>query len=485
MSRIPAVAVPFVLALAATAVATFATCGSDEAGTTSQQGGTRGAAAVTALGERVRLLVSGSMEGRLEPCGCAQGQLGGLARRMTHIQEQQHNYDLLLEGGDLVQENTAIDLEKAFAAIEVLFGMRRPYDALGLGPRDLTLPFDDWTGYLTAYNVPLLASDLQSSGGAWPGRAFVEKEVRATKVRIAALVLQLPARDAGAKELPLQLLAPAAAWERALQGAAPDTLRILMVHGGPERVRELAATLQPRPDLVIGVGDTYHEPPGSPETVAGVPVVFPGIRGRLLLDLTLARAPDGPRLLQYEIVPLRGSDSKRDAGQDPDVRLMLRKHREFVKESGVLAAMAGTLPAPDGLTYVGSAACQGCHPNDYAVWERSKHAAAWATLERAEQDADRYGWPVTHYPDCVSCHVVGYRQQGGFVTHADTPHLSAVGCERCHGPGSAHAADPMRKMGPVGAGAPSLVCVQCHDFEQSPDFDYEKRWRLIQHGPMK
>src|SRR5690349_22026585 len=51
--------------------------------------------------DAVRLLVSGSMLGRLEPCGCASGQLGGLARRMQHVGEQR-NYDVLLEGGNVV-----------------------------------------------------------------------------------------------------------------------------------------------------------------------------------------------------------------------------------------------------------------------------------------------------------------------------------------------------------------------------------------------
>ena len=32
--------------------------------------------------DALRILISGSMLGRLEPCGCASGQLGGLARRI-------------------------------------------------------------------------------------------------------------------------------------------------------------------------------------------------------------------------------------------------------------------------------------------------------------------------------------------------------------------------------------------------------------------
>jgi hypothetical protein len=26
------------------------------------------------------------------------------------------------------------------------------------------------------------------------------------------------------------------------------------------------------------------------------------------------------------------------------------------------------------------------------------------------------------------------------------------------------------------------VCLRCHDFEQSPDFEYAKRWKEIEHG---
>ncbi len=34
------------------------------------------------------------------------------------------------------------------------------------------------------------------------------------------------------------------------------------------------------------------------------------------------------------------------------------------------------------------------------------------------------------------------------------------------------------KLGRVGP----IKCTKCHDFEQSPDFDYNDRWQLIEHG---
>ena len=86
----------------------------------------------------------------------------------------------------------------------------------------------------------------------------------------------------------------------------------------------------------------------------------------------------------------------------------------------------------------------------------------------------------------MSCHVVGYRKPGGFVSAKETPELVNVGCERCHGPGSAHVASKgatrLGKVGTDGNGLASTVCTHCHDFEQTPKFDYTAFWTAIQHG---
>jgi hypothetical protein len=481
----------FLIVSCGVALASLPQCNGDD-GMAAQE------AARTAVppGERLRLLVSGSMHSRLEPCGCAKGQSGGLGRRMAFVQESPA-YDLLIEGGDLVAGGTPLDKEKAFTAVQILFGMKKAYDVLAVGPRDLELPLAEWSAFLASWMTAgnagerrhaLLASDLRSTGGEWPAQAFLEREIRGVKARVASLTMQLPAALRQAEPAPFELLPPAAAWQRAMLGAGAETRRIVLVHAEPPRVREIAAALEPPPDLVVGVDDSYHEPPPSAEHVRGIPVVFPGIRGRILLDLTLARDAEGrPQLTGYQPIELKGSETKRDAGQDPDVKLILLQHRQFVKEEKVLEAMADRSPPADGRKYVGSAACKDCHLEEYEIWQRSKHGRAWKTLVDAENDGGaKYGWPVTHYPDCVSCHVVGYGRPGGFVSGDATPELVDVGCERCHGPGSEHAATSgTSKLGKVGGGTPSIVCTQCHDFEQTPDFDYNQRWQMIRHGPQK
>lgn len=427
--------------------------------------------------DEVRLLISGSMQGHLEPCGCASGQLGGLARRLQHIGEQR-NYDLLLEGGDLVDGATELDVQKFFTTTQVLFG-EHPYDALGVGPQDLLLPRPEWSAFLAG--APVLTTNLTCADPEWPGKPFVEKAVRGMTVRVASLLLQLPA-ELDRPDAAVQHSDPAAAWAKAFADAAPATLRVLLAHGDDTGLRALIPALSPAPDLVVGIDRDYIEPSSAPQNIGGVPLLFAGIRGRVLLDVRLSRETAAPRAT-CELVPLAASKTLPGGGGDPTVKDMLLQHRLQVAKDAIREHLARQLPTPNGAAYVGNAQCRVCHETAFASWQKSKHAIAWQTLVEAEKDPKRYGWPVTHYPDCVGCHTVGYRQQTGFVSPEVTPELLDVGCENCHGPGSVHVdLGGESKLGLIGGVSPSMLCVQCHDFEQSPTFLYSDFWPKIEHG---
>ena len=78
----------------------------------------------------------------------------------------------------------------------------------------------------------------------------------------------------------------------------------------------------------------------------------------------------------------------------------------------------------------------------------------WATLYPPDNAARPTG------PLCDGCHSVGYDLKTGAVTEWN------VGCERCHGPGSAHVARPVRAtiLNPARLDdvAANDTCVQCH-----------------------
>ncbi len=436
-------------------------------------------------GPRLRLVVSGQLEGRLEPCGCASGQLGGLARRMFHLQQQRDAYELRIEGGNLIPSGPGaaneLDEQKLETALMILDTAN--YDAVCLGPDDLRLPADVLVRAFGGFSGPVLSADLTPIAPIedWPVEPFVDRTAKATKVRIAALTMRVP--EVAAKTF--RIVPPADAWRAAMTGVDTNAMRILVVHGNDADVRALSG-LEPRPDLFVAVGPHHGEPPQqSDATKDGVPIVHPGTRGRILIDMTLARTAAGPRVTRYAPVPLRDSETAPGAMDDKTANEQILAHREIVHALELREALAERFDPPQGRSFVGSAKCKTCHPAAFDVWAKSKHGTAFTTLQKAEKGElktpggkARYGWPVTHYPDCVSCHVVGYGTKTGFVSPEKTPDLMHVGCESCHGPGSAHMTMPTKATIDRGNAA---TCVTCHDFEQSPGFDYAARWKVIHH----
>jgi hypothetical protein len=431
-----------------------------------------------AEGPRARLRLSGRLEGRLEPCGCASGQVGGLARRSFRLQQDRGSYDFLIEGGDLTVDGSPLDELKLYTVLNVLDDARARYDAIGVGPGELRLDPDLLAGYVEAFpKLRFVCADLvPAEGMPWSALPFADLEAGDARVRVTALARALPPADAEGRPR-ASLLEPATAWQRAMDGVADDALRILLHHGSAEEARA-AATLEPRPDLIVLVHASEAEPPREAELAAGgVPIVQPGVRGRFLVDLTLARIDGSPRLTRYQPLALEGSRTAKGAMEDADVRALVLAHRFEVEEDGTRERMAGRRPTATGAQYVGTARCTSCHYAAHEAYAASRHARAWETLTEAETSG-RYPWPVPHYPDCVGCHSVGYGEQTGFVNPERTPDLGDVGCEACHGPASAHCEDPLQnRLGEVGAD----TCRRCHDFEQSPDFNYAARWPKIEH----
>jgi thiol-disulfide isomerase/thioredoxin len=113
--------------------------------------------------------------------------------------------------------------------------------------------------------------------------------------------------------------------------------------------------------------------------------------------------------------------------------------------------------------YLGNPACGACHLQEAESWMISHHAIAWDTLvDKEEHKNDK----------CISCHVTGYGQPGGWTAADPGSPLTDVGCEACHGPGGPH--DGTRAD-------PSASCAGCHDAEHSIRFSYEKGLPLIDH----
>jgi len=117
--------------------------------------------------------------------------------------------------------------------------------------------------------------------------------------------------------------------------------------------------------------------------------------------------------------------------------------------------------------YSGNEVCGVCHEMEADTWQFTAHAQAFDTLVRHGADRD---------PECVSCHVVGYDQPGGYTIEAPKAYLEDVGCESCHGRGGPHLS-----KGFVENVDYAPVCGTCHDTKHSLGFDYATFRPAISH----
>jgi hypothetical protein len=407
---------------------------------------------------RAVLVLTGELDGYIEPCGCTgkENQKGGLSRRRNFLQALEGaGWEVVpLDLGGQVKRFGRQTEAKFQSIVDGLRSMR--YQAVGFGPGDLRLPAEELvaavaaigaepTPYVSA-NVGLLGLDAEitprfrviEAGGLKIGVTTVLGDEEAAKIRNDDIEV-VPAAQALA----------AAAAELAKAGCDHQ---VLLSWAGPEL----------------------------------------GHKGMFAVAIGLTGDPAAP--FRSQRVPL-------DArwGEADDMIALLATYQQKLETMGLAGLGLVPIRHPTGRRFAGSAACAECHQEAFEVWENSGHAKALTTLEEAKprRDGD---------PECLSCHVVGWAPQrfepfeGGFVGMEKTPHLAHQGCENCHGPAAAHTAvergdvrateaerDRLRaeiKLSlatPEGKQKAVNNCLECHDLDNSPQFDFDEYWPSVAH----
>lgn len=145
--------------------------------------------------------------------------------------------------------------------------------------------------------------------------------------------------------------------------------------------------------------------------------------------------------------------------------------------------------------YIGVDGCKLCHRsaakgNQFGKWEETGHSKALETL--ASEQAKKYGQergvsdPLTA-DECLVCHVTAYKEADERKARTYKAE-DGVGCESCHGPGSAYKSIPImrerEKSIENGMVIPNEeTCLTCHN-DKSPSFkgfDYEEMKAKIAH----
>ncbi len=189
---------------------------------------------------------------------------------------------------------------------------------------------------------------------------------------------------------------------------------------------------------------------------------------RFQRDLT---SLETPRAISGNAFSAERIDLDPDAPRDPSARTRIEAYDVQVNEHNreAFADRAPPPPREGEPHYVGNARCSSCHESAARWWNGHPHGHAYSTLtERNKQ----------FHLECVGCHVTGYERPGGStVTHHLGTALQNVGCETCHGPGSAHAEAP--ESGAIQRETTERTCTGCHNEEHSDRFNYEAYMRLV------
>ncbi len=458
---------------------------------------------------KLAVVISGLQNGYLEPCGCAglDNMKGGLMRRHTFLKSLTDSAGLgwpavlPVDLGNLVGRYGWQAEQKYETAVKALTAM--DYAAIAYGPDDLRLGpnalllagnAEGAVERFVAANVALTAWDEPP-----PPTRYRVVERGGYKVGITAVLGKK--YSAGIADILTKPPADALAAVMPKLAAERCNLLILLSHATMEETKELIKRF-PKFDIVVTAGGP-DEPPLTEEKVPGTNtwLIESGRKGMYLQVIGFYDDQRTPRRFQRVPVDARLKDST-------EVEMLMielqKKYKEYYDigarekgRSGWEALGIRPLPHPTGRAFAGSESCGGCHTKAHAVWSKTGHAHATETLEKLKI-------PRQYDPECLSCHVTGWEPQkyfpfkGGFESLAKTAHLTANGCENCHGPGQRHVAieqgavevtaaerkKAREQMRITVAQAKASACAACHDLDNSPDYvkhGFEAYWPKIEH----
>ncbi len=440
------------------------------------------------------LLVSGEQSGYLEPCGCTSGQLGGLIRRYEMRQRlTQRGWNVVaVDLGALIKdpgaslgglEQTKIKFTVALRALKAM-----NYDAIALSAADLKLGTLEVLGqYLNLGDAPrILGANVKPTAGfeqtIVPSRIAVAGDKKIGITAVLAPESLETINDPTLKDL-LTVTSPSDALKTvAPELASSSDWQVLMVQGPPDLAVKLAAEF-PIFDVVVA-SSVYEDPKADADVANGgkTLIVNVGKKGKYNGIVGFFAGKDAaPR---YHKITLGTKFDGPGAGE-PIRKLIDEDYQAELKSAGVVENFPrrSHLSAVPGSTFVGAGACKQCHPNTYAKWLTSKHAHAYEPLTNTKRNRE-------FDAECITCHTTGFEYESGWVSADKTPFLKGNQCENCHGPASLHVSDPdnakFRKALALTAelADKNMLCIRCHDADNSPKFAFSTFWPQIMHKGM-
>jgi 2',3'-cyclic-nucleotide 2'-phosphodiesterase (5'-nucleotidase family) len=372
---------------------------------------------------------------------------------------------LLVDAGGYFPE-TDIDRDQSWFQMDAmkLIGT----DAVGVGDRDLRFGIAYLRETARGKKLPLVCANLVDRTNRKPVvPGTLVKKVGTVTVGVFGLISDKV--DLGPSRDSLAVVDPAAAAKSAIAELKKKGATVIVLLSQLGRVES--------EDLVTAV-------PGVDVLIAGrnVPILQ---QGRMIGNTVACFGGDQGQYIgrtRVTLGPRRTMASAENAaialgpevGDKADVAALVKtfedsfseKRQRLLKEQAAQQAAQRAEESVD--RYLGHEVCARCHQAEAAQWATTAHARAWDTLVQDKKEQT---------DECVSCHVLGFREPGGFVNAQSTPALTNVQCESCHGMGTRHeawAAKPARVT--------EQICASCHNAANDPDFNFAQALPRVLHG---
>lgn len=449
---------------------------------------------------RVALFITGDQHGYIEPCGCTglENQKGGMARRHTFLKQlrDERGWKVLpIDVGNQVQRanrQSEIKFQVSSSALR-----KMGYAAIGLGSDDLRMSSQAIIQEL-ANNAG--EPDYVSANAAVIDESLTQRfrvfTVEGTKVGITQVIDDdFFKRIAVTPDITLTPSAKALTAAVAAMKKAGVHYVVAMYHGSPDNAQKLVKAV-PGVNLLV-VGGSPGEPHVELQKIPGSDTRWLHVGQKGMHVTVVGLFADAKTPVRYQRVPLTSefADSK-------EMIELLGTYQKQLEDAGLRGLDIKPLTHATGYKFVGTDACKDCHTKAYEVWAKSPHAHATNSIKSPPPPRDAV--PRHFDPECLSCHVTGWEPQkqlpfaSGYLGINQTPNMLQSGCENCHGPGSGHveaetkgaAPDLQQKLResmrlPLAGGVAETHCKQCHDLDNSPDFNvagaFAEYWKKIEH----
>ena len=417
------------------------------------------------------------IRGRLVPCGCFTGQLGGLTRIGSVLDGEVREDALKLDVGDALagsEDYQRIEHRYVLAALAKL-----GYAAVNLGHREAALSLTQLQEMKALSPVPLLSANLLVKATGTP-LFETHRIVRRGAWRIAVVGVMDSRLSPEALGEGLVIEPMQSALARLLPRLKKEADFVVLLAFTDETALEVLAGEFYELDLILGGKVAQPAQHLIRENRSWIFYTTNQARALGLMEVTL-HAPSKMSVQNAEVLLMHER-----IAQAEDIQALAAAYRDEVRRTRLNVddpvqpnRVAGL---KHGATFVGSGSCLDCHANAARSWAGSGHARAFRPLVERGADAD---------PSCLSCHTVGFGSESGY-RRADAgaklmdagAKLTNVGCESCHGPGSLHVAQRVAgvaapvKFRTLGAGD----CQSCHFGEFSRPFSWELFWPKVAHG---